>query len=220
MELRVLLADDHGVMRDGLRRLLEANTQIRVAATAADGAEALRRAIEMRPDVAILDVSMPVVSGIEAARAITRAVPSTAVIILSMHCSPDLVREALAAGARGYLLKESAGDEVVKAVLAVAAGRRFLGEGIAEVVFSDYQHKRRPATECLTARERDVLRLIVEGKSNAEAAAALALSPRSVETYRMRLMHKLGLSDLPALVKFALRHGITTLEESHNKRQS
>ena len=212
MGITVLLADDHGVLRDGVRRLLEATGDIRVVAVADNGREALEKATEVRPDVALLDISMPGLSGIEATRAIMARSPKTAVVILSMHSSTELVQEALRAGARGYLLKESAGEEVVKAVRAVAAGRRFLGPGITELVIEGCIHGRVATAAHLTARERDVLRLVVEGKSNIESAAALGLSPRSVETYRLRLMQKLGLSDLPSLVKFAIRHGITTLE--------
>jgi DNA-binding NarL/FixJ family response regulator len=212
MGITVLLADDHGVLRDGVRRLLEASGGIRVVAVADNGREALEKAIEVRPDVALLDIAMPGLSGIEATRAIMGRLPKTAVVILSMHSSTELVQEALRAGARGYLLKESAGEEVVKAVRAVTAGRRFLGGGITELVIEGSIHGRVDAAAHLTARERDVLRLVVEGKSNVESAAALGLSPRSVETYRLRLMQKLRLSDLPSLVKFAIRHGITTLE--------
>jgi DNA-binding NarL/FixJ family response regulator len=212
MGITVLLADDHGVLRDGVRRLLEANSDIRVVAVADNGHEALEKATEVRPDVVLLDIAMPGLSGIEATRAIMARLPKTAVVILSMHSSTELVQEALRARARGYLLKEAAGEEVVKAVRAVAAGRRYLGAGITDLVIEGCIHGRGATAALLTARERDVLRLVVEGKSNIETAAALGLSPRSVETYRLRLMQKLGLSDLPSLVKFAIRHGITTLE--------
>jgi DNA-binding NarL/FixJ family response regulator len=212
MGISVLLADDHGVLRDGVRRLLEANADIRVTGTADDGRAAVEQAVKLTPDVAVVDISMPVISGIEVTRCITRQVPATAVVILSMHSSAELVREALRAGARGYLLKESAGDDVVKAVRAVVAGKRFLGNGIADALIESCVLGRSDVMKQLTAREREVVRLVAEGKSNAEAAATLGLSPRSVETYRLRLMQKLGLADLPSLVKFAIRHGITTLE--------
>jgi DNA-binding NarL/FixJ family response regulator len=212
MGISVLLADDHGVLRDGVRRLLEANADIRVTGTADDGRAAVEQAVKLTPDVAVVDISMPVISGIEVTRCIARQVPATAVVILSMHSSAELVREALRAGARGYLLKESAGDDVVKAVRAVVAGKRFLGNGIADALIESCVLGRSDVMEQLTPRERDVVRLVAEGKSNAEAAATLGLSPRSVETYRLRLMQKLGLADLPSLVKFAIRHGITTLE--------
>jgi DNA-binding NarL/FixJ family response regulator len=206
MVITVLLADDHGVLRDGLRRLLEASGDITVIDAVGNGRAAVGKVMERAPDVVVMDVTMPELNGIEATRAIADHSPSTGVVMLSMHASPEIVRQALFAGARGYLLKESAGDEVVMAVRAVASGGRYLGEGV----------QLPPAAEVsglgsLTRREREVLGLIVEGKSNAEAAAVLHLSPRSVETYRARMMEKLGIEDLPALVKFAIRHGITSL---------
>jgi DNA-binding NarL/FixJ family response regulator len=212
MVITVLLADDHGVLRDGVSRVLEANSDIRVAAVADNGRQALEKATDVRPDVALLDISMPGLSGIEATRAIVARLPRTAVVILSMHSSIELVQEALCAGARGYILKESAGEEVVKAVRAVAAGKRFLGAGITDLLAEGCLHGRVATTAPLTPRERDVLRLVVDGKSNIESAATLGLSPRSVETYRLRLMQKLGLRNLASLVKFAIRHGLTTLE--------
>jgi DNA-binding NarL/FixJ family response regulator len=209
MVINVLLADDHGVLRDGVRRLLESHADIRVVATADDGRAAIDKVAALRPDVVVMDISMPALNGLEATRRIVAQSPATAVVILSMHSTPEITREAFTAGARGYLLKESAGDEVVKAVRAVAAGRRYLGEGVAGKLIPGATQT---PLDRLTPREREVLQLVVEGKSNAESAALLALSPRSVETYRLRLMQKLAIDDLPALVKFAIRHGVTTLE--------
>jgi DNA-binding NarL/FixJ family response regulator len=211
MVISVLLADDHGVLRDGVKRLLEASGDIRVTATAANGADAVARAAKVKPDVALVDISLPLISGIEVTRSIAKSMPTTAVVILSMHSSVDLIHEALRAGARGYLIKDSAGDEVIKAVRTVAAGGRFFGDGVAGALADGWVHGR-SAAEHLTPRDRDILRLVAAGKSNSEAAAILGLSPRSVETYRLRLMEKLGLDDLPALVKFAIRHGLATLE--------
>jgi DNA-binding NarL/FixJ family response regulator len=208
MVISVLLADDHGVLLDGVRRLLETNADIRVVAAVDDGRKAVEQAIKLQPDVVVMDISMPVLNGLEATRRIAVESPATAVVILSMHSTPEITREAFKAGARGYLLKESAGDEVVKAVRAVAAGRRFLGEGLADRLFDAGDSP----LERLTAREREVLQLVVQGKSNAETAAQLGLSARSVETYRLRLMQKLEIGDLASLVKFAIRHGMTTLE--------
>jgi DNA-binding NarL/FixJ family response regulator len=207
MVIKVLLADDHGVLRDGVQRLLESNADMKVIAAVDDGREAVDQAVALQPDVVVMDVTMPGMNGLEATRRIAERAPATGVVILSMHSSAEMVRAALDAGARGYLLKESAGDEVVKAVRAVAAGRRFLGAGLGEKLWEPETPLAR-----LTPREREVLKLIAEGKSNADAAAALGLSPRSVETYRLRLMQKLDLQDLPSLVKFAIRHGMTTLE--------
>jgi DNA-binding NarL/FixJ family response regulator len=209
MVINVLLADDHGVLRDGVQRLLESHADIRVVATADDGRAAIDKVAALRPDVVVMDISMPALNGLEATRRIVAESPATAVVILSMHSTPEITREAFSAGARGYLLKESAGDEVVKAVRAVAAGRRYLGEGVADKLIPGATPT---PLDRLTPREREVLQLVVEGKSNAESAALLALSPRSVETYRLRLMQKLAIDDLPALVKFAIRHGVTTLE--------
>jgi DNA-binding NarL/FixJ family response regulator len=209
MVINVLLADDHGVLRDGMQRLLEANADIKVVATADDGREAVEKAAALQPDVVVMDISMPNMNGLEATRRIADRAPAIGIAILSMHSSAEMVRKAFAAGARGYVLKESAGDEVVRAVRTVAAGRRFVGEGIADKVLAEDTAS---GIASLTVREREILPLIVNGKSNAQAAAILGLSPRSVETYRLRLMQKLGIEDLPTLVKFAIRHGMTTLE--------
>lgn len=206
--IRVMLADDHGVLRDGLRRLLETDAAITVVAAAKDGREAIARAAETRPDVIVMDVSMPNLGGIAATRSILGSAPATGVVMLSMHSSDETIHWALDAGARGYLLKESASDEVVNAVRAVAAGGCYLGQGIALKSFEPDGG----LAGNLTTSERRVLRLIVEGKSNAEAAQMLDLSPRTVETYRARLMEKLQLEDLPALVKFAIRNGITSVD--------
>ena len=209
MAISVLIADDHGVLRDGVQRLLESSAGIEVVGTADDGGQAIEKAAALQPDVVVMDISMPGLNGLVATRCIAARAPRSGVVILSMHSSADLVRAALAAGARGYLLKESAGDEVVRAVRAVAAGRRFLGEGVADRVLPGGAQA---PLDQLTAREREVLQLVVVGKSNAEAAAILGLSPRSVETYRLRLMQKLGIADLPSLVKLAIRHGMISIE--------
>jgi DNA-binding NarL/FixJ family response regulator len=212
--IRVLLADDHGVLREGLCRLLEMDPGIKVVAAANDGREAVAMAAETLPGVVVMDVSMPNLDGIEATRSIVRKTPGTGVVILSMHASAGVIRQALLAGARGYVLKGSAGDEVVRAVKAVAAGRRYMGDGVDGSVLAEYPNGPAGAgvIESLTPRERQILQLVAEGKSNAEAAQILGLSPRSVETYRGRLMHKLNIKDLPSLVKFAIRHGLTSAE--------
>jgi DNA-binding NarL/FixJ family response regulator len=213
MVIRVLLADDHGVLRDGVQRLLEVHSDIKVVSMVSDGLEAVEMAARLRPEVVVMDITMPGLSGIDATRAMVEKLPEIGVVMLSMHSTVELVRQALLAGARGYLLKESAGREVESAVRAVAAGRRFLGAGIADKIAAEYPYAaKRSDLDYLTPRERDVLRLIVEGRSSAEAAAILGLSPRSVDTYRARLMDKLQIDDLPSLVKFAIRHGITTTD--------
>jgi DNA-binding NarL/FixJ family response regulator len=167
--------------------------------------------------VAIVDIAMGELNGIEATRQICQISASTRVIILSMHSTTEHIFQALQAGARGYLLKESAGIEVVNAVRAVHAGRRYLSQKISDTVIDDYVSQRefaeaRGPLAHLSSREREVLQLVVEGRSSAEVAEILSLSPKTVETYRSRLMRKLGIGDLPALVKFAIQHGLTPLE--------
>ncbi|MBP7692785.1 MAG: response regulator transcription factor [Anaerolineales bacterium] len=214
MIIRVFLADDHAVMRDGLRALLETAPDLRVVGDAADGRAAVRRVLELKPDVAILDVSMPGLNGVEAARQITEAGGETRVIMLSMHSAAEYVFRALQAGARGYLLKDSAGALVAEAVRTVHAGRRYLSPVISETVIDDYvrRHVAHDPLGALTPREREVLQLVVEGKSSVEVGEVLSLSPKTVETYRSRLMEKLGIDNLPSLVKFALQHGLISLE--------
>ena len=211
MSITVFLADDHSIVRDGLRFLLEAEGDIRVIGGAANGREAVQSVRRLKPDVVIMDLAMPELNGTEATLQIHEVCPATQVLILSMHSTTEHIFRALQAGAQGYLLKESAGPEVVTAVRTVHAGRRYLSQKIAETVIDDYIRERRAASplDSLSARERQILQLIAEGKSNAEAAKLLVLSPKTVETYRCRLMHKLGVENLPALVRFAIQHGLT-----------
>jgi len=217
VSITVFLADDHAVVRDGLRALLEAQPDIRVIGDAADGRETVRRVAQFCPDVAILDIAMPELNGIEAAREIGRVCPATQLIVLSMHSTTEHIVRALQAGVRGYLLKESAGIEVVNAVRAVHAGQRYLSPKISDKIVDDYVRQRQAAQAPdplahLSSREREVLQLVAEGKSSAEIADILSLSLKTVETYRSRLMHKLDISDLPGLVRFAIQHGLTPLE--------
>lgn len=214
MSIGILLADDHTVVRDGLKALLEAEAGLSVLGVAADGNTAVIQARRLKPDVVTMDISMPVLNGIEAARQILQALPATRIIMLSMHGSAEHVYRALQAGACGYLLKESAGVEVVTAVRAVHAGRRYLSEKIAETAIDDFiaaRHTESPL-ESLSAREREILHLVVDGHSNPETARLLSISIKTVETYRSRLMQKLGIDNLPALVKFAIEHGLTQIE--------
>lgn len=217
MSITVFLADDHAVVRDGLRVLLEAQPDISVVGDAANGRETVRQVAQLRPDVAVVDIAMPELNGIEATQEIGKVSPSTEIIILSMHSTTEHIFRALQAGARGYLLKESAGIEVVNAVRAVHAGHRYLSQKTSDKLVNDYVRQRQAADAKsplarLSPREREVLQLVVEGKSSAEIASTLSLSVKTVETYRTRLMHKLGISDLPGLVKFAIQHGLTPLE--------
>ncbi len=214
MEIAVLLVDDHAVLRDGLRHLLECQGDIRVVGAVADGLEAIRHAEQLQPQIVLMDISMPKLNGIEATRAIIECAPEAGVVILSMHSSPDVIHRALSAGARGLVLKESASYDVVAAVRPVAAGGRYLGQGIS-IRGADAKRNAgcaRPTLDDLTRPEREILKLVAEGNSSAETAQVLGLSPRTVETYRSRMMEKLGLDDLPALVKFAIRNGIATLD--------
>ena len=210
----VVLADDHAVVRDGLRVLLEAHSDIQVIGDAANGRQAVRLALQLHPDIVVMDIAMPELNGIEATQQIHDASPSIQVLILSMHSTSEHIFRTLQAGARGYLLKDSAGAEVVDAVRAVHAGRRYLSQKIASTVLDDYISERHRASplDSLSPRERQILQLVAEGKSSAEAAALLFLSPKTVDTYRSRMMQKLGIGDLPALVKFAIQHGITQLD--------
>ena len=215
--IRILLADDHAVVRDGLRFLLAAQSDLEEIGDAANGREAVHRVAEQCPDVAILDIAMPELNGIEALRQIHTICPDTQVIILSMYATTKHILQALQAGARGYLLKESAGSEVVEAVRAVHSGRRHLSEKISDKVIDDFarlseaDQVEEPLAR-LSLREREVLQLVVEGKSSGEIANILSLSVSTVDTYRSRLMQKLGLGDVPSLVKFAIQQGLITLE--------
>ncbi len=215
MDITVFLADDHAVLRDGLRALLETTNDIKVVGEADNGREAVRFIEEHQPDVALIDISMPELNGIEVTNQIMRNASRTKVVILSMHDDPEYVFRAFHAGACGYLLKESAGRDVVAAVREVAGGGTYVSKAIADMLVSTTQVKR-PQNEVsplerLTFREREILQLVVEGNSNREIAETLAISVRSVETYRRRIMQKLGVSNVPDLVKLAIRHGITSI---------
>ena len=210
MTIRVLLVDDHAVMREGLRALLGASAGISVVGGAGDGREALRRAEELKPDVVVMDIAMPELNGIEAAALIHERCPGTRIVILSMHSSSEHIYRAFAAGASGYVLKSSAGAEVIRAVQAVHVGRRYLSPVLREAYENTAQGTARASPlDSLSARERQVLQLVVEGKSSAEIADVVHLSRKTVETYRSRIMKKLGVGDVPSLVKFALLQGIT-----------
>lgn len=217
MPIKVFLADDHAVVRDGLRLILEAQEDITVVGEAADGHQAIDRVLKAKPDVVIMDIAMPGLNGIEATLQILKSCPSVKVLILSMHSSPEYISRALKAGAFGFLLKESAGKEVVRAVKTIYLGHRYLCQKISEAVINDYidlqeaAPARSPLTR-LSSREREILQLVAEGKTTKEIAGMLYLSTKTIETYRSRLMVKLGINDVPGLVKFAIQHGITSLE--------
>ena len=217
MPIRVFLADDHTIVREGLRLILEAQEDITVVGQAADGQQAFDLVIKLKPDVVIMDIAMPKLNGIEAAQQIVNSRPSVKVLILSMYSSSEHISRALRAGVRGYLLKESAGKEVVDAVQTIYRGRRYLSEKISKTLVDDYAELQgapqgKSSLMRLSPREREVLQMIAEGKATKTIAELLCLSPRTVETYRSRLMEKLEINDIASLVKFAIQHGIIPFE--------
>jgi DNA-binding NarL/FixJ family response regulator len=210
--IRVLLVDDHAILRDGLRAILAAEPDVEVVGEAADGVEAIKQAVTHKPDVVLLDLSLPMLSGLDVLRELSQRKLNAAVLVLSMHDAGESVRTALAAGARGYLVKGCPAPTVVQAVRAVFAGKRFLAEPVASKVLDalldrDGAPAPRPV-DALSRREQQVMRLVCEGKSSAEIGRLLNLSPKTVDTYRARLMQKLGVNDVPALVKLAIRENI------------
>jgi DNA-binding NarL/FixJ family response regulator len=189
VSIAVLIVDDHRVILDGLRLLLEAKGDIKVVGEAVNGRDAVQKAKELNVDIVVMDIAMPLVNGIEATSQIRKASPTTQVIILSMHSTKEYVTRAIKAGARGYLLKESTGMELVQAVRAVMAGQRYLSQKIADILIDDYvDHSDESATETsleyLSPREREIFQMVVEGKTSAEIANVICLSPKTVETYR------------------------------------
>jgi DNA-binding NarL/FixJ family response regulator len=213
MKIRVLIADDHGVVAESLRSFIEAQGDMVVVALASNGQDAMRRCLETNPDVVVMDNAMPVLNGTEATRLIRKRCAQIRVVMLSMHSDSVHVRRAFEAGAHGYVLKSSVGNELIDAIRAVQAGRRFLGNALADGLIDRFASDLPDdLLSRLNARDRQVLQAITEGKSSAEAGAILHLSPRTVETYRSRLMQKLQITDLPTLVKFAIRQGVTTVE--------
>jgi DNA-binding NarL/FixJ family response regulator len=214
LPISVLIADDHAIVRDGLRVLIQAREELRVVGEAENGVDAVRRVREMHPNVVIMDIAMPDLNGVEATRQIQRVSPATKVIILSMYGSREHISRALSAGASGYLLKRSAGPELIEAIRVVSGGGRYLSRETSETVLADYMELSRNAPEkgrlaSLSEREREILQLLAEGKANKEIAARLHVSPKTVHTYRSRMMVKLGLHDTPGLIRFAIQHGLT-----------
>lgn len=211
--IRILLADDHTVMRDGLRALLERQPDMEVVAEAADGRDCVRLAEEQAADVIIMDIAMPNMNGIEATRRILAENPRRAIVILSMHQDESYVLRALKAGAKGYLLKDSLRADVIEAIRAVAEGRSFLTRKIGRMLQEDYvrELERRgldDSYDLLTDREREVLQLIAEGRTNKEVAQLLNISITTVETHRTHILQKLGLHSIPELILYAVRKGI------------
>ena len=214
--INVFLADDHAVVRDGMRMLLESQSDICVVGCASDGREAVRQILQLKPDVVIIDITMPELNGIDATRKIHAQSPRTRIVVLSMHGTAEHIFHALEAGALGYVLKSSAGQDVLMAVRTVMTGQRYLSDRVTDVLTKDYlRFRERPEVrplDRLSEREREVLQLVVEGKSSREIGDIIHLSPKSVDTYRSRLMNKLGIHDVPGLVKFAIQSGLTAAD--------
>ena len=215
MIVRILLADDHKIIVDGLRSLLEKNDTFKVIGQASDGLSAVRLAADLSPDLVIMDISLPGLNGIDATRRILEANPRVKVIALSMHKDGRYIAEALKSGAVGYLLKESAFDELTAAIRTVMKGQCYLSTSIADLVIKDYiRHLEKTDSgvfSVLTRREREVLQLLSEGLSTKEIAARLGVSVKTVETYRVQIMEKLDIHSVAELTKYAIREGITSL---------
>ena len=213
MSIRVLLADDHGVVRKGLRFLLEQQQSFEIVGEAADGREAVRLAEETSPDVIIMDIAMPLLNGIEATAQIVKRRPETGIVILSMHSDEDYLLSALNAGAKGYLLKDSAEVDLVRAIHAVRHGTPFFSPEIAKTLLEDYmrflqQRNLQDSYDLLTDREKEVLQLLAEGKSNKEVAGILDVSVYTIDTHRTHLMQKLNLHNTAEIVLYAVRKKI------------
>ena len=212
-KLRILLADDHKLMRGGLRLLLEQQPALTVVGEADDGRQAVEKTSSLKPDVVVLDIGMPNLNGIEACAQITQTLPTTSVVMLSMHSDEAYVLRALKAGARAYLLKDSAESDLVRAIQAVSEGKSYFSPAVSKVLLEDYVRKlQRSGVEdsfdLLTPREREILQLVAEGKSNKDVANLLNLSVYTVETHRANLMQKLNLRSVPELILYAVRKGI------------
>lgn len=217
MKIRVLVADDHAIVREGLCIMLGNQPDMQVVGNAANGREALRLVDEQDPDVAVMDISMPELNGIDAIQQMIPRHPHLKVIVLSIHETKPYVFRALKAGAKGYLIKETAGLEVVEAVRAVYRGERYLSQRIADLVMDASLQKLESWIDTnpldgLSPREREILQLVAEGKTSQEIAERLSISSKTVDTYRSRLMRKIGVEDMAGLVKFAIQHGVISLE--------
>jgi two-component system response regulator NreC len=211
--IRIVLADDHVVMRNGLRLLLERQQNFQVLAEATDGREAVGICEKLRPDVLVLDIAMPNLNGIEAARQVAAKLPRTAIVILSMHADESYVLRALKAGARAYLLKDSAEADLINAIRAVNDGKAFFSPAISKMLVDDYMRRLEQrgvedSYELLTTREREILQLLAEGKANKEVAIILNLSLYTVETHRGNILQKLNLHSVPELILYAVRKGV------------
>jgi DNA-binding NarL/FixJ family response regulator len=211
--LRILLADDHTIVRQGIRKIVEDQPDWEVVAEAGDGREAVRQALELKPDIALLDIGMPLLNGIEAAAQITRRAPAVKVVILSMHPNEAYITRALQAGAKGYLLKDSADTDLIRALTLVSQGKSFFSPAVTKVMLDDYvRHLAARGVvdryDSLSEREREIFQLVAEGRSNKEIADLLFVSPNTIETHRAHIMEKLDVHSAVELVLYAVRRGL------------
>ena len=207
MNLRAILADDHQIVRQGLRNLLE-HAGIEIVAEAGDGREAVRLCQELQPKVAVLDLAMPMLNGLDAARELLRHSPDICIILLTMHTEEQYILAALLAGVKGYVVKTQAAEDLVQAVEQVCNGSLYLSPGVSQVVTQAYLKKTEPVAEPLTQRERQVLQLVAEGKTTKEVARVLEISVKTAESHRTRVMEKLDIHDIAGLVRYAIRRGM------------
>jgi DNA-binding NarL/FixJ family response regulator len=206
--IRILLADDHAVVRQGFKMILSAQADMEIVGEAGNGREAIALAEELKPDLVVMDVAMPELNGIEATRRLASSTPHTRVLALSMHKDSVYVREILRAGARGYLLKDSPAGDLVSAVRTVASGEGYLSPGVSNAVLDDYRRHVTNPIDLLSSREREVLQMLAEGKTNKEIAVVLNLSVYTVDAHRGRIMEKLNLHSINEMVRFAVRNGL------------
>jgi DNA-binding NarL/FixJ family response regulator len=212
-KLRVVLGDDHTIVRQGIRKILEERRDWEVVAEAGDGRDAVKKVLEHEPDVAILDIGMPLLNGIEATRQIVKRAPTVRVLILSMHSDEAYITQALQAGAKGYLLKDSADTDLIRGVTDVAAGKSFFSPAVAKVMLDDYvRHLADKGIvdryDALSEREREIFQLVAEGHSNKAIAELLSISPATVETHRAHILQKLDLHNTAEVVLYAVRRGV------------
>ena len=215
-KLRLLLGDDHTLFRHGLRKILEERLDWEVVAEVGDGREAVQKCVELKPDVALLDIGMPLLNGIDATQQIVRKVPETRVLVLSMYSDEAYVIRALHVGATGYMLKDSAGEDLLKGVEAAAAGQAYFSPAIARMMLDDYVRRASTAGavdryDTLSAREREIFQLIAEARTNKEVADLLDISPATVETHRSRILQKLDIHNTAELVLYAVRRGVISV---------
>ena len=216
MNIKVILADDHNIMRAGLKSLLESSKKVEVVAEANNGRETVSLARKLKPDIVVMDVAMPDMNGVEATRKLAQLVPDVRVLALSGHSEGTFVKGMLEAGAKGYLLKDAATTELLTAIITISKGRIYVSPSVTDTLVGDYLQRVKgeigPDSLILSAREREVLQLVSEGKSSSQIASTLHLSDRTIETHRRRIMDKLGVRSIAELTKYAIREGLTTLD--------